>query len=252
MIKKTTLILLYLSIFCFGLSAQIDANVEVVASEMPYFSGCETHADYSDEKRNCSNQSLIDFISRNLVFPEQAQSDDIEGTVYVRFTVSRSGKVINAKVLNHIGGGCDEEALRVVNMFPNWSPAQNDLGPLAVEMDLPILFALKTVEPIFSERHTIHWGTLAGKQTTRTDLLNNVKEAVIVRDEFGNNLDVSSLVIAYQRNRTFSDAESTGAINNEMIKVLKKAKAGGEVLLTTTIVEDGEFVEVARLYKIVE
>jgi len=64
--------------------------------------------------------------------------------------------------------------------------------------------------------------------------------------------DIYSLVVAYQRNRTFSEAESTGNINNDMIKVLKKAKSGGEVLITTTVVEDGEFVEVAKLYKIIE
>ncbi len=251
MIRKIILLFLCFSTFCFRLSAQSEVEMNT-ATEMPYFSGCEAHPDYSDEKRNCSNRSLIDFISRNLIYPEQAQAEDIEGTVYVRFSVSKTGKVTNAKVMNQIGGGCDEEALRVVNMFPAWSPAKNDLNPVAVEMDLPILFALKTVEPAFSEKHTIHWGALAAEQTTRTDLLNNVREAVIVRDEFGNDLDISSLVIAYQRNRAFSEAESTGAINNEMIKVLKKAKTGGEVLVTATIVEDGEFLEVAKLYKIIE
>lgn len=252
MIRKTTLLLFCLSFFCFQLAAQSDTGTDITTAEMPYFSGCENYADYSDEKRNCSNRALIDFISRNLVYPEQAQSDDIEGTVYVRFKVTATGKVTDAKVLNYIGGGCDEEALRVVNMFPDWSPAQSDLKPVAVEMNLPILFALKTVEPIFSERHTIHWGALAAKKVTKDELVNNVREAIVVRDEFGNDLDISSLVIAYQRNRTFNEAESTGAINNDMIKILKKAKAGGEVLLTATIVEDGEFVEVARLYKISE
>ncbi len=251
MIRKTTLIFFYISIFCLGLNAQSSVEMEAT-TEMPYFSGCEAYADYSDEKRNCSNRALIDFIARNLNYPEQAQADDIEGTVYVRFSVSAYGKVTNAKVLNQIGGGCDEEALRVVNMFPSWDPAQTNMKPVAVEMDLPVLFALKSVEPIFSERHTIHWGTLAAKRTTRTDLLNNVRDEVIVRDEFGNDLDISSLVIAYQRNRAFNEAESTGAINNNMIKILKKAKAGGEILVTATIVEDGEFVEVARLYEIVE
>lgn len=252
MIKQIALFLLFFSIFCFQISAQSSVEGDIITAEMPYFSGCEMHADYSDEKRSCSNRALIDFISRNLVYPEQAQTDDIEGTVYVRFKVSETGKVSNAKVMNQIGGGCDEEALRVVNMFPAWSPAQNNLNPVAVEMDLPILFALKTVTPTFSQRHTIHWGALSTKKVTRTDLLNNTKEAVIVRDEFGNDLDISSLVIAYQRNRAFSEAESTGIINNEMIKVLKKVKTGGEVLVTTTIVEDGEFVEVARLYKVID
>jgi len=252
MIRQTALTLLCFGIFCFGGSAQSDAEMDLTTAEMPYFSGCENFSDYSDEKRNCSNRSLIEFISRNLAYPEQAQAIDIEGTVYVRFTVSTLGKVTNAKVMNQIGGGCDEEALRVVNMFPDWSPAQDNMKPVAVEMDLPILFALKTVEPVFSERHTIHWGALATRQATRNDLLNNVKETIVVRDEFGNDLDISNLVIAYQRNRTFNEAESTGAINNEMIKVLKKVKTGGEVLVTATIVDDGEFVEVARLYKVIE
>ena len=250
MIRRTTLIFLCLFLTWFGLSAQND--VDILASEMPYFSGCESYADFSDEKRNCSNQSLIDFISRNLEYPETAQAEDVDGTVYVRFTVSKTGAVTNAKVLNHIGAGCDEEALRVVNMFPAWEPAQNDLEPVSVEMDLPILFALKTVEPIFSDRHTIHWGSLVSQEITRSALLNNVKEAVIVRDEYGNDQDISSLVFAYQKNRTFNEAESTGNINNAMIKVLKKAKSGGEVLIATTVVEDGEFVEVAKLYKIIE
>jgi len=176
MIRKTTLIFFYLSAFFCGLSAQSSEGMEDTP-EMPYFSGCEAYADYSDEKRNCSNQTLIDFISRNLVYPEQAQTDDIEGTVYVRFSVSETGKVTNAKVLNQIGGGCDEEALRVVNMFPSWDHPESVLKPAAVEMDLPVLFALKSVEPVFSER---------------------------------------------------------------------------EILLTATVVEDGEFVEVARLYQIID
>lgn len=251
MIRKTILFLLCLGILSANLSAQSDGAVEV-AAEMPYFSGCEADADYSDEKRNCSNRALIDFISRNLNYPEQAQTDDIEGTVYVRFKVTTTGKVTNAEVLNSIGGGCDEEALRVVNMFPNWSPAQDAEGPVSVEMDLPILFALKAVEPVFSDRHTIHWGSLITKQATQNELLDNAKNQVIVRDELGNDLDISSLVIAYQRNRAFNEAESTGIINNSMIKILKKVKTGGEVLVTATIVEDGEFLEVAKLYKIVE
>ena len=82
MIRNSILLLLCLFGFGLNLSAQSNAVAEA-EPEMPYFSGCETHADYSDEKRNCSNQALINFISRNLAYPEQAQADDIEGTVYV-------------------------------------------------------------------------------------------------------------------------------------------------------------------------
>lgn len=221
-------------------------------TEMPYFSGCESFPDYSDEKRNCSNQNLVAFIARNLDYPTEAMEEGIEGTVYVRFKVNASGQIENPQVLNEIGGGCDAEALRVIDMMPGWEPAQSLEGAVEVELDLPVQFALKNTEPIFSESHVINWGSLKKDKISRQELLENAVGKIIVRDKMGNDLDISNLAIAYQRKRFFKEEESTGVITNSMKKLFDKVKAGGQLLITATVVEDGDFVEVGRLFDIVE
>ena len=57
---------------------------------------------------------------------EQAKKDGIEGMVYVRFVVEVDGSVTEAEVVRGIGGGCDEEALRVVNAMPKWKPGKQN------------------------------------------------------------------------------------------------------------------------------
>lgn len=251
MVKKNILIA-GLLMMAFGVFAQSYEEEQQITAEMPYFNGCSEYAHYSDEKRDCSNRRLIEFISRNLEYPESATEEGVEGTVYVRFTVNASGKVVNPVVLNEVGNGCDEEALRVVKMLPSWEPGMNDQKPVAVEMNLPIQFSLKKSASDFSERHTLHWGNLAGTQANQTALEENLNSDIIIRDEMGNDFDISNLLIIYKRNRTLSEAESTGEINKDMSKLIKKVKPGGVLMITATIVEDGEFLEVARVFKITE
>lgn len=58
------------------------------------------------------------------MYPQQATENGIQGTVYVSFVVDSKGNVTDVKVLREIGGGCDEEALRVVKMMPQWHPGK--------------------------------------------------------------------------------------------------------------------------------
>ncbi len=60
---------------------------------------------------------LKEFLHQNLVYPKQALEKDIEGDVIVRYKVSGKGEVIESEVIKSIGYGCDEEALRLVNML---------------------------------------------------------------------------------------------------------------------------------------
>ena len=250
MLKKNMLVI-SLMILTLGLFGQSYEEEPTITAEMPYFSGCSEYANFSDEKRDCSNQRLITFISRNLAYPAAAREAGVEGTVYVRFTVDANGNVTDATVLNQVGDGCDEEALRVVQMLPRWDPGMDGLKPVAVSMNLPIQFSLKKIAPEYSERHTLNWGTLVGEQVSQSALVDNLNSEIVIRDEMGNDLDISNLLIAYKRNRSFSEAESTGEINKDMVKLVKKAKSGGALMVTATVVEDGEFLEVARVFKIV-
>ena len=58
---------------------------------MPYFEGCEDLDNGTSEKRNCSNNRLIQYVSNVIQYPEKAKSEGIEGTVLVRFVVDENG-----------------------------------------------------------------------------------------------------------------------------------------------------------------
>ncbi len=62
-------------------------------------------------------KAFREFIQKNLQYPAQALENKIEGRVYVRFRVDGNGKVVFAEITRSIGYGCDEEALRLVNLL---------------------------------------------------------------------------------------------------------------------------------------
>ncbi len=103
--------------------------VFTVVEEMPSFPGGET-------ERN-------KFLSENIVYPQQAAENGIQGTVYVSFVVDTKGNVTDAKILRGIGGGCDEEALRVVKMMPKWVSGKQNGKRVRVLFNMPVYFRLQ-------------------------------------------------------------------------------------------------------------
>ncbi len=84
------------------------------------------------------------YLSLSLSYPAQALKDSIEGKVYVGFVVEIDGSVSEVKLLRGIGGGCDEEAVRVVGEMPKWNPGKLKGAPVRVSKTLPINFSLAT------------------------------------------------------------------------------------------------------------
>lgn len=82
------------------------------------------------------------FLSENIEYPLDARETGIQGKVYVGFIVEADGEVTNVNVLKGIGGGCDEEAARVVKMMPKWKPGTIDGKKVRVKYTLPISFKL--------------------------------------------------------------------------------------------------------------
>lgn len=82
------------------------------------------------------------YLSNNLKYPTQARRMGIEGTVYVVFVVNTDGSIQDVEILRGIGGGCDEEAKRVVENAPKWEPGKQRGKPVRVKMRLPIRFKL--------------------------------------------------------------------------------------------------------------
>jgi protein TonB len=87
-------------------------------------------------------EALFAYIGKELKYPEQAVEEGIEGAVFITFVVEVDGSITGVKVLRGIGGGCNEEALRVVSGMPNWKPGKQRGKEVRVQYNLPIRFKL--------------------------------------------------------------------------------------------------------------
>jgi TonB family protein len=75
-------------------------------------------------------------------YPKEAANAGVEGKVFVEFTVTKEGKIKDAKVAKGAEESLDKEALRVVNAMPDWTPGEKDGKKVDVKMTLPIAFKL--------------------------------------------------------------------------------------------------------------
>jgi protein TonB len=82
------------------------------------------------------------YLSEKIKYPAQARRMGVEGKVFVEFVVGKDGNITDAKVIKGIGAGCDEEALRVVQQAPAWTPGKQRGKPVRQKMVLPITFKL--------------------------------------------------------------------------------------------------------------
>ncbi|GLU50682.1 M56 family metallopeptidase [Dyadobacter frigoris] len=107
-------------------SAQAEMSV---IEQMPQFPGGEAQ--------------LSEFLSKNVVYPAEAASEGVQGDVKVSFTINDKGYIRNPKIIERMGYGLDEEALRVVLKMPRWEPGRQGRRAIAVQYNLSISFALE-------------------------------------------------------------------------------------------------------------
>ena len=88
------------------------------------------------------DEARIKFLRDNIKYPSIARESGITGTVFLTFVIGRDGRISNIKVLRGIGGGCDEEAVRVVKLMPSWIPGKQAGKSVPVQFNLPIKFTL--------------------------------------------------------------------------------------------------------------
>lgn len=87
--------------------------------------------------------AMLNFLATTIQYPEQARSNNIQGTVAVTFVVDKEGKVSNGTIIRDIGAGCGEEVLRVLTLMPAWIPGEVDGMPVKVRFTLPVRFRLE-------------------------------------------------------------------------------------------------------------
>ena len=107
----------------------VEAEIFKVVEEMPEFPG--------------GAAKMMEDIQKNIKYPMMARESDIQGRVFVNFVVEPDGSITNVTVMRGIGGGCDEEALRVVQSMPNWKPGKQRGSAVRCSFTVPIIFKLQ-------------------------------------------------------------------------------------------------------------
>lgn len=88
------------------------------------------------------NGNMFGYLQSNLNYPAAAKENGIEGSVVIQFVVNEDGDISDVKVMRGLGGGCSEEAVRVVKSMPRWKPGRQNGQAVKVFFTLPIRFKL--------------------------------------------------------------------------------------------------------------
>jgi TonB family protein len=105
------------------------SEVFVVVEQMPDFPG--------------GDNALMRYINSNIIYPETAKENNIQGKVIIRFAVLASGKIGNISVLKAVAPSLDNEALRVIGSLPDWIPGRQGGKAVNVWYSVPVTFQLK-------------------------------------------------------------------------------------------------------------
>lgn len=87
-------------------------------------------------------EGMLEFINKNLKYPEEAQKKGIEGKVILRFVVGCNGYVSDVQIMRGLDPLIDREAVRVVKLMPRWKPGKQNGRPVPVYFTLPVSFKL--------------------------------------------------------------------------------------------------------------
>lgn len=107
-----------------------DANgIYEVAEDMPQFPG--------------GMSKLLEYISKNMQYPAEAQKQKVQGRVVVQMVVDAEGNITNPRILRSENPLLDKEALRLMKEMPKWTPGKQNGKAVPVKYTLPVMFKLQ-------------------------------------------------------------------------------------------------------------
>ena len=157
------------------------SHVFDVVEEMPQFPG--------------GAPKLMEYLSQNIRYPKDAMEANKQGRVIVTFVVEKDGSISDAKVVKSVDPSLDEEALRVINTMPDWTPGKQNGEPVNTKYTVPITFRLQgkaketpTATGSFTPTPTAT-GTFTPTDTIHARLVENVAVKDLVSRLPGANID---------------------------------------------------------------
>lgn len=110
-------------------SVKVDEEIiYIFAEQMPEFVGGES--------------KMETYFNRNIIYPQEALKNKIEGKVIVTFIIEKDGSTSNIEVVKKLGWGIDEEAIRLISKMPAWRPGKLEGRLVRIRFTLPIVFNL--------------------------------------------------------------------------------------------------------------
>jgi protein TonB len=106
-----------------------DNTPRIIVEEMPEFPG--------------GNSELLKFIGENLNYPADAQDNNVQGRVTLKFVVNRDGSVDRIEIIRGVDPSLDNEAIRVIKSLPRFKPGKQDGVPVPVWFSIPVVFQLR-------------------------------------------------------------------------------------------------------------
>ncbi|MFC5270609.1 energy transducer TonB [Adhaeribacter terreus] len=111
---------------------------EIIVPENKIFEYVEVNPEFPG-----GQTAMMKYLSENIRYPSLAERNRLEGLVVVQFVVNEEGRISGLTILKNLGGGTDEEAMRVIKNMPTWKPGMQNGTAVKVRYTLPIRFTLK-------------------------------------------------------------------------------------------------------------
>jgi TonB family protein len=93
--------------------------------------------------RAISSFNLAEYINSNLIYPDLAQANFVEGQVLAEVSLDAEGKVMDVTIIKGLGFGCDEQVIKVLKDMPQWIPAIRKGTNVAQNVIIPVQFQLQ-------------------------------------------------------------------------------------------------------------
>ena len=87
--------------------------------------------------------AIVAAIQRAVRYPGLALRNGVEGKIYVSFTVNPKGEVVDAKIVQGLGSGLDEETLRAINTLPRFIPGKQNGREVSVSFTVPVTYRIQ-------------------------------------------------------------------------------------------------------------
>ena len=115
----------------------VEVEEEEIEEDQPFITA-ETMPSFQGGDLNTFRK----WVQENLRFPQIALENGISGRVTLQFVIERDGRLTNIKVLQSPDRSLSEEATRVLNKSPKWSPGKQRNKPVRVSYTLPVDFRM--------------------------------------------------------------------------------------------------------------